>query len=84
MERMEVASLAEKRATINYKPLWKMLIDKGLSKVELREKTSIARSTMVKMTNNEYVAMDVLVRICIALDCGIDDIVEIERTKDGG
>lgn len=60
-----------------------MLIDKGISKVELREKTSIARSTMVKMTNNEYVAMDVLVRICMALDCSMDDIVEIERTKDG-
>lgn len=72
-----------KRVKINYKPLWKMLIDKGLSKTELREKTSIARSTMVKMTNNEYVAMDVLLRICIALDCGMDDIVEIERTADG-
>lgn len=80
---MEVTSLVGKRVKINYKPLWKMLIDKGISKVELREKTSIARSTMVKMANNEYVAMDVLVRICMALDCGIDDIVEIERTKDG-
>lgn len=38
MECMEVTSLAEKRAKINYKPLWKMLIDKGLSKAELREK----------------------------------------------
>ena len=80
---MEVTSLVEKRAKINYKPLWKMLIDKGISKVELREKTSSARSTMGKMTNNEYVAMDVLVRICMALDCSMDDIVEIERTKDG-
>lgn len=31
------------------------------------------------MTNNEYVAMDVLVRICVALNCGLDDIVEIEK-----
>ena len=58
-----------------------MLIDRDITKTQLREKTSIARSTMVKMVNNEYVAMDVLVRICIALDCGIDDIVEIEREK---
>lgn len=79
----EVMSLAEKRIRINYKPLWKMLIDKNLSKAELREKTSIARSTMAKMTSNEYVSMDVLVRICIALDCSMDDIVEIERTEDG-
>ena len=50
-----------------------------MSKVQLREATSISRSTIVKMTNNEYVAMDVLVRICVALNCGLDDIVKIEK-----
>jgi DNA-binding Xre family transcriptional regulator len=75
--------MTTERTKINYKPLWKMLIDRDISKQQLREKTSIARSTMVKMANNEYVAMDVLVRICIALDCGIDDIVEIERENGG-
>ena len=75
--------MATERTKVNYKPLWKLLIDRDISKQQLREKTSIARSTMVKMANNEYVAMDVLVRICIALNCGIDDIVEIER-EDGG
>ncbi len=70
------------RTKVNYKPLWKLLIDKNISKVELREKTSIARSTMAKMTNNEYVAMDVLVRICVELGCGLDDIVEIEKVKE--
>lgn len=67
------------RTNINYKPLWKLLIDKDMSKAELREKTSIARSTIVKMSNNDYVALDILVRICVALDCGLDDIVEIEK-----
>lgn len=71
------------RTKINYKPLWKQLIDKEMTKAELRTQTSIARSTMVKMSNNEYVAMDVLVRICTALDCGMDDIVEIERDNGG-
>lgn len=75
--------MATERIKVNYKPLWKMLIDRDISKQELREKTSIARSTMVKMANNEYVAMDVLVRICIAMNCGMDDIVEIERGKGG-
>lgn len=60
-----------------------MLIDRDITKQQLREKTSIARSTMMKMANNEYVAMDVLVRICIAMDCGMDDIVEIERNNGG-
>ena len=75
--------MATERTKVNYKPLWKMLIDRDISKQQLREKTSIARSTMAKMTNNEYVAMDVLVRICLAMDCGIDDIVEIERDNGG-
>lgn len=75
--------MTAERTKVNYKPLWKMLIDRDVSKQELREKTSIARSTMVKMTNNEYVAMDVLVRICVAMNCGLDDIVEIERNNGG-
>ena len=75
--------MSNERIKINYKPLWKLLIDRDITKTKLREETSIARSTMVKMANNEYVAMDVLVRICTALNCGIDDIVEIER-KNGG
>ena len=75
--------MATERAKINYKPLWKLLIDRDISKQQLREKTSIAGSTVVKMVNNEYVAMDVLVRICLAMDCGMDDIVEIERINGG-
>ena len=75
--------MTTERTKINYKPLWKMLIDRDISKQQLREKTSIARSTMVKMVNNEYVALDVLIRICVALDCGMDDIVEIERDNGG-
>ncbi|MFV0361533.1 MAG: helix-turn-helix domain-containing protein [Suipraeoptans sp.] len=71
--------MLNERIKINYKPLWKLLIDKEMTKAQLREKTSISRSTMVKMVNNEYVAMDILVRICTALNCGIDEIVEIER-----
>ncbi len=67
------------RTKVNYKPLWKILIDRDMSKAQLREENSISRSTLFKMVKNEYVAMDVLVRICMALDCGMDNIVEIER-----
>ena len=71
--------MVQERTKVNYKPLWKILIDRDMSKAQLREEASISRSTVFKMVNNEYVAMDVLVRICMALDCGMDDIVEIER-----
>lgn len=64
---------------VNYKPLWKLLIDKEVSKAELRKRTKIASSTISKMSNNQHVSLDVLARIAMALECGLDDIVEIEK-----
>lgn len=71
--------MTEERIKVNYKPLWKMLIDRDISKGDLRRDTKIAASTFTKMMNNENVSLDVLVRICVALECGLDDIVEIEK-----
>jgi DNA-binding Xre family transcriptional regulator len=65
--------------SICYKKLWKLLIDNDMSKSELREKTGIAASTISKMNKNQYVSLEVLERICYALDCNIEDIVEIEK-----
>lgn len=70
--------------TINYKGLWKMLIDKEMSKMDLRERTGIAPSTFSKMARNEFVSMDILVRICYALKCQISDIVEVELKEVSG
>lgn len=50
---------------VNYKSLWKLLIDKEVSKAELRKQTQIASSTMSKMANNEHVSLDVLARISL-------------------
>jgi DNA-binding Xre family transcriptional regulator len=71
--------MSAERVKINYKPLWKLLIDKDMTKIQLREKAGISRSTVVKMTNNDYVALDILTKICVTLDCSLDDIVEIEK-----
>jgi DNA-binding Xre family transcriptional regulator len=71
--------MSEERIKINYKPLWKQLIDKDMTKIQLREKAGISRSTVVKMTNNDYVALNILTKICVTLNCSLDDIVEIER-----
>lgn len=76
---MERTSVKKERIKVNYKPLWKMMIDKDISKGELRARTGIAPRTFAKMPNNEYVSLDVLVRICNAMNCGLDDIVEIEK-----
>lgn len=64
---------------ISYKRLWKLLIDKDMTKADLRSATDIASSTISKMSRNEYVSLEVLVRICCALDCDLGDITEIEK-----
>lgn len=64
---------------INYKRLWKLLIDKDMTKTELRKQTDIASSTLSKMSRNEYVSLEVLVRICCVLNCELSDIAEIEK-----
>ena len=62
---------------ISYKKLWKLLIDKEMSAVELREKTGIAPNTMTKLRRDEEVSMTVLAKICKALDANIGDIMDL-------
>ena len=73
--------MTEVQIKITYKPLWKMLIDREMSKTDLRKKTRIAPITFTKMNNDQQVSMDVLARICVALNCGFDDIVQIESVN---
>ena len=62
----------------SYKKLFKLLIDRDMKKKELAEKASISIATITKMgKDGAVVSSDVLVKICTALDCTMDDIVEI-------
>ena len=63
----------------SYKKLWKLLIDKDMKKEDLRHTAGITTTAMAKLGKNETVHMDVLLKICKALDCGIDDILEISN-----
>ena len=63
--------------SVSYNKLWKLLIDKNMKKKELGEAAGISNSLIAKLGKNENVTVDVLVRICSALNCGIDDIMEL-------
>lgn len=63
----------------SYAPLWKLLIERNIKKSELRDLTGIAASTFTKMAKNEQVSLDVVARISLALQCGLDDIVSITK-----
>ena len=62
---------------VSYNKLFKLLIDKGLKKTELANMIGISASTLAKLSRNETVSMDVIVRICRKLECTVDDILEI-------
>ena len=62
---------------VSYKKLFKLLIDLEISKKELSVMAGISTSTMTKLAKGECVNMDMLVKICTALDCDLHDIVEI-------
>ncbi|EGS27650.1 MULTISPECIES: helix-turn-helix domain-containing protein [Streptococcus] len=66
----------------SYNGLWKLLIDKGWTKSELRQKAGISSSTIAKLGKGENVTTDVLLKICTALDCEIGDIMEIAHNND--
>lgn len=67
---------------INYNKLWKLLIDKGLNKTELRSMAHLSSGTMAKLGKNENVTTDVLVRICAALKCDVADIMELQPVSE--
>lgn len=67
---------------VRYNNLFKLLIDKNLKKSDLARMCNLSSPTMAKLSKNEYVSMDVLVRICRELDCSIDEIVEILKDSE--
>lgn len=66
---------------MSYNKLWKLLIDKKMKKSDLRKDAKISSSTLSKLTNDENVTTDVLVRICNELKCDVSDIMEFVPDK---
>ena len=62
---------------ISFKPLWKLLIDKNMKKKDLACQAGISQSSLSKMGRGENVNTEILNRICIALNCGVADIMEV-------
>ena len=62
---------------VSYKKLWKLLIDKDIKKKDLSAMSGVSPATITKMGKNGHVTTEVLLKICVALGCGVDDIKEI-------
>lgn len=67
---------------IQYNKLWKILIDKNMKKVDLKDVTGVSSNSIAKLGKNEPVRMDVLMKIANALDCKVEDLFETFRDDD--
>lgn len=66
----------------SYKKLWKLLIDKDLKKKDLAQMANISNYTITKLTRGENVTTDVLGKICKALNCSVEDIMEFVNIEE--
>ena len=65
-----------------YKPLWKLLIDKDMTKKELMKVTGISKSTIDKMGRGENISLEIIDRICCLFDCRIENVIEYSKPKE--
>jgi len=65
----------------SYKKLWKILIDKDMNKKMLADAAHISSSSITKLSKGESVGMEIIIKICNALDCEISDIVDLLPEK---
>lgn len=64
---------------VSYNKLWKLLIDKGMTRTQLQKAAEMSSTTLAKLGKNETVSMDVMLRICKVLDCGFEDIIDVTK-----
>ena len=66
---------------VSYKKLWNLLIDRNMRTQDLKEKAGISKGTITKLGKNQNVSTETLAKICAALDCNIEDIVEFSKEE---
>lgn len=65
-----------------YIRLWKLLLDKGMKKTDLKTEAGISSNVLAKLGKNEYVLMETMEKLCTSLDCNIEDIMEFNPKKE--
>lgn len=68
--------------SVSYKKLWKLLIDKDMTRTDLRRAIGASSSTFAKLSRGEFISGDLMARICTALDCNVGDMMDIVKDED--
>jgi DNA-binding Xre family transcriptional regulator len=69
--------------SVNYNKLWHLLIDRGMNKTDLRVQAGISTNTLAKLGKNENVSTSIIAKICEALDCNVEDVMEFTVEENG-
>lgn len=69
---------------VSYNKLFKLMIDKKMKKTDLAKQAGFTSNTLAKLSKDEYVSMEVLVKICSVLECNIGDIMDVVDDRRGG
>lgn len=67
---------------ISYKPLWHLLVEKEMNKENLKKTANITSNIIARMGKNSYVNLESIEKICIALDCNVEDVIKIYKEND--
>lgn len=67
---------------VSYNKLWKTLIDKGMKKTDLIKEAGISSATLAKMSNNQTVSMETIIKVCDVVDCDICDVITIDKSSE--
>ncbi len=67
---------------VSYDKLWKILIDKKMNRTDLKNASGISFNVLAKLGRNEFVSMDSIYKICVALNCRVEDIMEFDIQAD--
>lgn len=68
--------------SVSYSRLWKLLIDKNMNKSQLRDAAGISTNAVAKLGRNEAVSLDTLGKVCCALNCNIEDVLEFVKVSE--
>ncbi|HGF8001610.1 helix-turn-helix domain-containing protein [Enterococcus faecium] len=69
---------------ISYKPLWHLLIEKEMNKKDLKEAANITNNVIARMGKDLYVNLETIEKICLALNCNVEDVISINRVEKDG
>ena len=69
--------------SVNYNKLWHLLIDRGMNKTDLRVQAGISTNTLAKLGKNENVSTSIIAKICEALECNVEDVMEFTVEENG-